>query len=239
MLGYKTDVGNVRKVNEDYLGFAENEKYRLYIVADGMGGHNAGEVASKYAVTEILEKVKNINFDNDISTELIKCVKSANEKIYNESKTNEEFSGMGTTVTLALVFKDKLYVAHVGDSSCFVLVGDDIKKVTKDHSFVQELIDIGSISEEEAKNHPNKNIITRSLGFTEKLEVDVYELLIKGIRKIILCTDGLTNYINMSELKEVIGQDENAEACERLVGIAKNRGGSDNISIIVSEGENC
>lgn len=239
MLGYKTDVGNVRKINEDYLGFTENEKYRLYIVADGMGGHNAGEVASKYAVTEILNKVKNINFDNNISTELINCVKGANEKIYNESIINEEYKGMGTTVTLALIFKDKLYIAHVGDSSCYVLEGDNIKKITKDHSFVQELIDIGSISEEEAKNHPNKNIITRSLGFSKELEVDVYELLIKGIRKIILCTDGLTNYINNDELKEVVQQDENTEACERLVSVAKNRGGSDNISIIVSEGENC
>ncbi|MHC1683248.1 MAG: Stp1/IreP family PP2C-type Ser/Thr phosphatase [Clostridiaceae bacterium] len=239
MLGYKTDVGNVRKINEDYLGFTENEKYRLYIVADGMGGHNAGEVASKYAVTEILNKAKNINFDNNISTELINCVKGANEKIYKESIINEEYKGMGTTVTLALIFKDKLYVAHVGDSSCYVLEGDNIKKITKDHSFVQELIDIGSISEEEAKNHPNKNIITRSLGFSKELEVDVYELLIKGIRKIILCTDGLTNYINNDELKEVIEQDENTVACERLVSVAKNRGGSDNISIIVSEGENC
>lgn len=239
MLGYKTDVGNVRKINEDYLGFTENEKYRLYIIADGMGGHNAGEVASKYAVTEILNKVKNINFDYNISAELINCVKGANEKIYNESIINEEYKGMGTTVTLALIFKDKLYVAHVGDSSCYVLEGDNIKKITKDHSFVQELIDIGSISEEQAKNHPNKNIITRSLGFSKELEVDVYELLIKGIRKIILCTDGLTNYINNDELKEVVQQDKNTEACERLVSVAKNRGGSDNISIIVSEGENC
>lgn len=238
MLGYKTDVGSVRKVNEDYLGFDENEKYRLYIIADGMGGHKAGEVASRYAVTEIIEKLKRINFDNDAKKELIDAVKSANRKVYNESKANEDLRGMGTTVTLALIVNKKLYVAHVGDSSCFVLTKDGMKKVTKDHSFVQELIDIGSISEEEAKNHPNKNIITRSLGFFQELEVDIYELPMEIISKIILCTDGLTNYITINELKEVVEQNSNTEACERLINIAKARGGSDNISIIVGEGEN-
>lgn len=238
MVGYKTDVGNVRKINEDYLGFLENEKFRLYVMADGMGGHNAGEVASEFAVTEIIDQFENADFYGDISKELVKIVQAANEKIYDHSKTRDEYSGMGTTVTVALVFDNNLYVAHVGDSCCFVVINDDIKKITKDHSFVQELIDSGSISEEEAKNHPNKNIITRSLGFFKEVEVDTYIWPMDGIRKIILCTDGLTNYVTIHEIYEVVSQENISEACSRLVNVAKMRGGSDNISIIVCEGEN-
>lgn len=238
MLGFKTDVGNVRKVNEDHLGFIEKGKFRLYVIADGMGGHNAGEVASKFAVNEIINRFKQCNLYEDISLRLVEFVKLANEKIYNYGKIKDEYSGMGTTVTVALVFGNKLSVAHVGDSSCFVIKNNKIIKITKDHSFVQELIDIGSISEEEAKKHPNRNIITRSLGFFEEIEVDLYTLPMTNINKIILCTDGLTNYINNDELQEVVLKNDNVQACELLVNIAKMRGGNDNISIIVSEGEN-
>lgn len=238
MLGYKTDVGNVRKVNQDYLGFVEKEDFRLYVMADGMGGHNAGEIASEFAVKELIYQFENLDYDYDIGTKFVEVVKLVNKKIYNYSKVKDEYNGMGTTITTALVINEKLYVAHVGDSSCFIIENNKIKKITKDHSFVQELIDIGSISEEEAKNHPNRNIITRSLGFFEELEVDMFILPISNISKIILCTDGLTNYVSKDEIKEVVLQGNNIEACERLINIAKTRGGSDNISIIVSEGEN-
>lgn len=238
MVGYKTDVGNVRKINEDFLGFLENENFRLYVIADGMGGHNAGDVASKCAVNEIIEQFKNTDFIDEVGNKLVEIVKLANEKVYNYSKLKVEYNGMGTTLTVALIHNNILYVSHVGDSSCFILKNDKINKVTKDHSFVQELIDIGSISEEEAKNHPNRNIITRSLGFFESVDIDIFVQPLEGISKVILCTDGLTNYISNDELYDALLEDNNNDVCEYLVNIAKMRGGRDNISIIVSEGEN-
>lgn len=238
MVGALSDVGNVRKINEDYVGYYENENFRVYIVADGMGGHNAGEIASKMAVDKTIDHIKAFMEVKDIKEILKEGILLANEEIYKLSLTNQSLSGMGTTITACLISKGEIIIANIGDSGCFVIKDNDIIKVTKDHSLVQELIDEGSITEAQARNHPNKNIITRALGTGSRVEVDIFELPLQGIRKILLSTDGLTNEVEPREILECVQTcSDNISICKELIEIAKSRGGRDNISVMIFEGE--
>ena len=237
MVGLLSDVGNTRMLNEDYIGYYEDEAKKLYIVADGVGGHNAGEVASKLAVDTAISMLKSLEDFKDINSSIKEAVMASNKEIYNLSKENGKLNGMGTTITACLIVKDELYVANVGDSSCYIIKDNVINKVTKDHSLVQELVDNGSITEEEAKVHPNRNIITRALGTNPSVEVDIFKENVEGINKIILCSDGLTNYVMTTELLQIALESDIQQACERLVELSKLRGGRDNISVIVIEGE--
>lgn len=237
MVGFKTDVGNFRKLNEDNLGVYESDIYSLYIIADGMGGHNAGEVASKTAVDLILEYAKNYFDSDDVVNFIRKAVNHANEKVFMLQKDNDSLSGMGTTINLCLVCKGVNYIANIGDSSCFMINSNGITKITKDHSLVQQLIDNGSITEEEAKTHPNKNIITRALGTASKVEVDIFEIDITSDAKFVLCTDGLSNEVSNNEIYDIVTKNSEQDACEKLVELSKLKGGKDNISVIVFEGE--
>lgn len=238
MVGFITDVGNVRKLNEDYIDFYEDNEKSIYVVADGMGGHNAGEVASKLAATSMISYIKSNFNEEDIKNVFIKAVKFANEKVYNYSLTSNKLNGMGTTITASLIYKDKVFIANVGDSSCFIINNSNIKKITRDHSLVQELVDEGTITEKEAKNHPNKNIITRAVGTKDNVEPDIYELSKNKIEHILLCTDGLTNDISNQELVYLVELSENYnEFCKRVLELAKSRGARDNISLIIVGGE--
>lgn len=237
MVGMITDVGNFRKINEDYVGYYIDETKEIYVVADGMGGHNAGEVASELAVNTVIEYLKNIE-EIDIEWQLTKAIKKANENIFELSHTKKEYEGMGTTITVAFIKKGKMVVGNVGDSSCYIIDKDDkILKVTKDHSLVQQLVDNGTITEEEALIHPNKNVITRALGTSDLVIVDTFVLDLKEIKKTILCTDGLTNDIIPKEMCDIIIKNNNKNACKDLVEFSKGKGGKDNISVIVFEGE--
>jgi PPM family protein phosphatase len=233
-----SDIGNIRTTNEDSLGsYIDNEK-KIYVIADGMGGYNAGEVASKLAVDSIIGYVKlNFNSNDNIYSLLKDAVLFANKKILEIAKDDLELTGMGTTVTACLIKDNSLIVANVGDSRCYVIKNSDIYKITKDHSYVQELIDSGSISEEEAVRHPQKNIITRALGVTSDIEVDLFEVDLSEIKKIILCTDGLTNEVNKSEILELVINNDEEKACSKLIELSKLKGGKDNISVIVFRGE--
>ena len=238
MVGMITDIGNFRKINEDYVEYYIDETKEIYIVADGMGGHNAGEIASELAVSSIINYLKNMEDVEDIEYELIKAIKKANENIFKLSHKKEEYDGMGTTVTTAFIKKEKMVVGNVGDSSCYIIDKDDnIIKVTKDHSLVQQLVDSGSITEEEARIHPNRNVITRALGTSDLVIVDTFLLDLKQIKKVILCTDGLTNDIKPKEMYDIIVTNNNENACRLLVESCKKKGGKDNISVIVFEGE--
>lgn len=236
MVSYLSDVGNIRKVNQDYAGYFESEYLRLYVVADGMGGHNAGEIASKLAVDYIIQYV-NENKDEEIEKNIIDAIKFSNKSIHEKSQESDIYSGMGTTITACIIRNKEAVVANVGDSSCFIVNKKGIEKVTKDHSLVQQLLDNGSITEAEALHHPNKNIITRSLGINEKIEVDTFKLNVDEVYKFIICTDGLTNYVSKDEIKEIVLAEKNSEACKRLIELSKLRGGRDNITVIVFEGE--
>lgn len=237
MVGFLSDVGNVRKINEDYLGYHEDSEKKIYIVADGMGGHNAGEVASKLAVEKTLEYIKTSNCLEDVEAVLREAVQFANKKVYEFSKTDGSLNGMGTTATVCFIKADKMLVANVGDSRCYVIDRFGIKQVTKDHSLVQELVDNGSITAEEAAVHPNKNIMTRALGTAPKVDVDIFEVDLKEISRIVLCTDGLSNSLSDREMFEIITSSNISTACQRLVDISKQRGGRDNITVIIFEGE--
>lgn len=238
MVGMITDIGNFRKINEDYVEYYIDETKEIYIVADGMGGHNAGEIASELAVSSIINYLNNMEDVEDIEYELIKAIKKANENIFKLSHEKQKYDGMGTTVTVAFVKKGKMVVGNVGDSSCYIIDKDDnIIKVTKDHSLVQQLVDSGSITEEEARIHPNRNVITRALGTSDLVIADTFLLDLKQIKKVILCTDGLTNDIKPKEMYDIIVTNNNENACRILVESCKKKGGKDNISVIVFEGE--
>lgn len=237
MVGMLSDIGNYRKVNQDSVGYYEEENKRFYVIADGMGGHNAGEIASKLAIKVTIEYIKQNLQSDDIERHLHEAVKKANSKIFEYAKRDESLKGMGTTITACYIYGNKAAMANVGDSSGIVIIDGDIKKITKDHSLVQQLVDIGDITEEAAKNHPNKNIITRALGTDEDVNVDIFELDLKGINKIVLCTDGLTNKVSLSEIYDIINNYEDETCCQRLIDLSKSKDSRDNISVIVFEGE--
>ena len=221
MLGILSDIGNVREINEDFVDYYEGERFKIYIVADGMGGHNAGEVASKLAVEETIDYVKYYEDLKDMKTLLIDAIEYANTKIYNYAKEKEKFKGMGTTITCCILDNNgNMIVANVGDSSCYIL-------------------DEGTITKEEANTHPNKNVITRALGTNLFVQVDTFNIKLDEVCKVLLCTDGLTNYANEQEMCDILLRNEknNKETCKQLVELSKLKGGKDNISVILFEGE--
>lgn len=238
MISMISDIGNKRSLNEDYAGYLEKENYKIYVVADGMGGHNAGEVASKMAVEAIVNYISE-NINNKNYNEILKkAIKTANNEIYDFASTSEKLNGMGTTVTACLVINNKGFVANVGDSSCFLIRNNKIKKITKDHSLVQELLDLGTISEEEAFNHPKKNIITRAVGTSKEILIDVFEIDILKDDIIMLCSDGLTNEIQKNRVLEILNSAKSLKnACEKLVLEAKSNGGRDNITVLLFGGD--
>lgn len=236
LLGIETNVGNKRTFNEDSVGYYEEEDFGIFVIADGMGGHNAGEVASKIAIDTIIEYVINHKKDRSEEEILNEAILSANRKIYRESLLNESCNGMGTTLVGAFVRGNNLTMVNIGDSRGYILKDGQLVKVTKDHSLVQELLDNGTITNEEAKNHPNKNVITRALGTNPVVTADYYSLDIRGVSKILLCSDGLTNEVSEEDIFRVL-QGYNGNQCMELINMSKKNGGRDNISIIIFKGE--
>jgi protein phosphatase len=238
MVGLVSDVGLKRTLNEDFASYLEKEEFKIYVVADGMGGHNAGEVASQMAAERIVSYVDE-KFSSSNARNLIEeAVKKVNTDIFNYSNTNEKLSGMGTTVTVFFVTKEFIHIANVGDSCCFAIRNNEIKKITKDHSLVQELVDSGSISEKEAENHPKKNIITRALGTSSSVSVDVFELNNDEYELYILCSDGLTNELTKEEILQVATEEKDyIKSADRLVALAKENGGRDNITVLLFGGD--
>lgn len=238
MVGLVTDVGVKRKLNEDYALYLEKENFKIYVVADGMGGHNAGEVASEMASKRIIDYVEEKFSSSNLENLIVEAIEKANRDIFNFSNTSESLSGMGTTVTASLMTKDFIHVANVGDSSCFGIRKNEIIKITKDHSLVQELVDMGSISEKEAENHPKKNIITRALGTSGSVCVDVFCLQNKEYDSYLLCSDGLTNELTKDEILQILMEEKDYEyMANKLVNLAKEKGGRDNITVLLFGGD--
>lgn len=237
MVGLASDVGKIRSLNEDYANYLERNDFHVYILADGMGGHNAGEVASKMAVESVLRYI-DVYFDKRNEDEIIsKAIRSANRRIYRYSLTNDNLAGMGTTVVACMMTSKYLWIANVGDSCCLGYRQGEITKITKDHSLVQELVDMGTISEQEAKHHPKKNIITRALGIAEKVDVDVYEIN-DTYELFLLCSDGLTNEISYEEMERIIStHSDYKEIADSLVELANTKGGRDNVTVLLFGGE--
>ena len=238
MVGIVSDIGMVRNLNEDYAKYLECNDFKIYVVADGMGGHNAGEVASKMAAEGIVNYVGENFSENTKDVVLKNAIEKVNKDIYFHSLKNDCLNGMGTTITACLITKDWIKIANVGDSSCFGITNNEIIKITKDHSLVQELVDSGSISVNEAANHPKKNIITRAIGTSDKVNVDIFDIIENKYDKYVLCSDGLTNELTKEDIIKVINEEKDLSlACERLVNIAKYKGGRDNITVLLFGGE--
>lgn len=240
-------IGLVRKVNEDSFYCQKEYEYGkpyLCIVADGMGGHNAGEIASKMAVTEIKkyideELVKSVGYKLDDYKKLVKdAFLFANKAVYNRSIENVEYSGMGTTLTLALIVENNLIIGHVGDSRIYLIKDEKISKITEDHSYVAELIRNGTIKPEEANHHPQKNLITRALGTSSDLEVDIKNITLENGDFILMCTDGLSNMLSNNEILDtIISFKECKKVCHELINKANANGGLDNVTVVVIEVE--
>jgi protein phosphatase len=234
----KTDIGRIRSKNEDSL-YVDQKHMRIFIVADGMGGHNAGEVASKMAIEQVSESIKNkfdsisTNDEAQIKRVIEDAIYEGNKEIYNQSLSHNSWDGMGTTITMALFIDHKLYFAHVGDSRAYMLRQKELTQLTEDHTLVSELMKNGSITEVEAKTHPKRNVITKALGTEISPIPDILSVDVDDGDVIILCTDGLTNMVDDYLIKNSFLNDSNLQdACDFLVDEANNRGGFDNITLI-------
>ena len=234
-----TDVGLVREHNEDDVrtGLLENSAWA--VVCDGMGGSNAGEVASQNGVRVISDEIA-ASYNADASGNAIKymlhgAICNANTVIFNLSEEYEEFSGMGTTAVVAMVARGAVHVCHVGDSRAYLIREDSIRQLTKDHSLIQQLIDAGTVTPEEAKTHPQRNLITRCLGVHPTVESDYSEHPVQPGDVVLLCSDGLTNYVDDGEILEFAKQMDPSALIRQLVATAKERGGGDNVTIAVIE----
>lgn len=234
--GAITDVGMRRKINEDNYYVNDDDKFPYAIVADGMGGHEAGEVASMMAIDFIKTRIKEELTDKLDYVEAGEAVRqafiSANSIIFNYAKNHYKVMGMGTTTTFAMILCGKIITAHVGDSRAYKVSDNNITQITRDHSYVQELVSRGEISKEMAKYHPRKNYITRAMGAEDTVKVDVSIKPYNG-ETIVLTSDGLTNYLDDEEILGYIKKyDSLQKACEALRDTANARGGSDNITVI-------
>ncbi|PAB58869.1 Stp1/IreP family PP2C-type Ser/Thr phosphatase [Anaeromicrobium sediminis] len=234
-LGACTHKGKVRDLNEDAFYVTEND-IQLFAVADGMGGHNAGEVASETAIHTIAEYInKNkemINSKDSILALLKEAVQKANEHVYHKAEKNTGYKGMGTTLTVALLLT-KIYLAHVGDSRAYLIEEEKISQITDDHSLVAELLKNGTITEDEAKVHPQRNMITRAIGTDKKVKIDLYSSPVKKGDILVLCTDGLSNLMEDWEIRDKFLKSPSIDlACNELVQLANDRGGVDNITVI-------
>lgn len=234
----KTDIGKVRTLNQDTVyscGSCVGTLSNLFIVADGMGGHKAGDYASAYAVNAI-ERIVADNNDTEPIRVMREAIETANSEIFEKS-LEEDFAGMGTTLVCATVQKDTLYVANVGDSRLYV-ISDKIKQITKDHSLVEEMIRAGELDREVARFHPDKNIITRAIGTDPKVLIDFFEVELNKGDVILMCTDGLTNMVSDDEIEDIVkGSDDVKEIVSLLVEKANENGGKDNIGVVLARFE--
>lgn len=232
----KTDIGKAREINQDYYYIPITDKLDLYILADGMGGYNGGEVASKLAIDSVKKYIEN-NFEKEKETKesILNLIKSAieyaNMIVYKKSKEVKELEGMGTTLDVCLIYNNKIFIGHVGDSRIYRIRQNVMRKLTKDHSYVQKLIEDGTITREEAMTHPKKNMLMKALGCTPYVEPDVRarNYIVGDI--LIMCSDGLTNMVKEEEIYKTVIEDA-VEAPKKLIEQANKLGGYDNITVI-------
>lgn len=235
----KTDVGLMRTINQDSIFVSKKpigKLPNLFIVADGMGGHKAGDVASRMAIEKFVKYVCTTHM-TDPANILDSGIISINKEIYHLAESNRDYSGMGTTFVVATLTDNHLYIANVGDSRLYV-VGRDIKQITRDHSLVEDMVRMGMIAREEARTHYKKNVITKAIGVAEDKSAvpDIFEIEIEEGDKLLLCSDGLTNMIEDYEIRKIIAGSDNLEdAVNSLINQANENGGKDNISVVLVE----
>ncbi len=235
-----SDLGKTRPNNEDFATTELYNDYAILILADGMGGHSGGEIASDIAVKSAMEYIKSKLEKNLSSKEILsvlrEAVKKANEEVYKASENDKELFGMGTTIDICVIKEKDVFIAHVGDSRVYKITKKgEIEKITRDHSLVEYMVETGAITPEEAAHHPQKNIITRALGTNPLVEADTFTTQIDKSDKLLLCTDGLTNMVEEERIADLLSQSKSPDsAAKSLVEEANKKGGTDNITVIVA-----
>lgn len=234
-----TDIGRKRELNEDYIytsGQPIGALPNLFIVADGMGGHKAGDYASMHTVDRFVEVIRELGEEHGVQDAINEAVTAANAYIYQRSRDNSNLSGMGTTLVLASCIGNEAIVANIGDSRLYLVNDDAMTQITRDHSLVEEMVTLGGIDREMARNHPDKNIITRAVGVKEKVAADFFEVDLTKGDKLLLCSDGLTNMLRDEEIYQIIQDNKELEqAAKALVDAANENGGRDNIAVVLVE----
>ena len=233
-----THIGRRRDMNQDYMYTSTTpvgSLPNLFVVADGMGGHNAGEYASRFTVDKMVEVISQ-NRQQEPVAAMKEALTEANSQLLEEAGADPSKSGMGTTVVAATVIGDLLHVANIGDSRLYVIDHEAIRQITRDHSLVEEMVRLGEMDKAAAKVHPDKNIITRAIGVTRELAVDFFEVDLRPGDMILLCSDGLTNMVEDEEIKEIVLEQKNiVEKAEKLINTANENGGKDNITVVLIE----
>lgn len=232
-----SDIGKVRESNQDCFAVSVDGAQPVWaVVCDGMGGANGGYYASNTAVGAFSHGM-DISFEGlkskQIENVMCEAVKNANQSVYKTSLEQPELSGMGTTLVAAVVLGDSAHIVHVGDSRAYLIGGDKISRLTTDHSVVQQLVELGQITEEEARVHPEKNMITRAVGVKEDVSADAGSVKLRKNDAILLCSDGLSNLVEEEEMRDIVATTPHEEAAELLISLALSRGGADNITAVI------
>lgn len=230
-----TDIGRKRKLNQDFVYSSDEPVGNLpnvYIVADGMGGHQAGDYASKCTVETMVREIRGC-FEKSPIRILSKAIRIANDQVRKKAREDESLLGMGTTVVAATCLGKYLQVANVGDSRLYI-INDEVRQITRDHSLVEEMVRMGGIDREAARNHPDKNIITRAIGARDTIEIDFFHEELKSGDIVLMCSDGLTNMLEDEEIGRILRSQGTIEKrAEELIEAANQNGGRDNIAVIV------
>ncbi len=231
------DIGKCREINQDYIFVSEEpigNLPNLFLVADGMGGHKAGDLASEYTVAKVQEAVSKSM--QTIPYQILKgAFQYANQKLLEKAGESDSYTGMGTTLVAATVKNNAVYVVNVGDSRLYK-IGDKIEQITEDHSLVEEMVRMGEISKEQARNHPDKNIITKAIGVSDTVEPDYFDTDLQKGECLLMCSDGLTNMVSDRQIKEIVELRTDLESCAKeLIRAANQNGGRDNIAVVLIE----
>lgn len=239
-LGMRSDKGKVRTVNEDFCyagtGLLNGDEYALLAVADGIGGHQAGDVASQTAIDRFRQEVPRLLLQAGEPLQVLgQAVRIANQAVYGLAGTNPSFAGMGTTLTAAMLWRGRIYAAHVGDTRMYLCGDDQCRQLTDDHSLVGELIKNGGLSEEEAQRHPQRNLIMRALGTEPEVEVDLLTKTLQPGNVVLLCSDGLSTLIGRDALTGYMNMTDSLQTiADELVDLANSLGGYDNITVVMA-----
>ena len=235
----ETNIGRKRQLNQDYVfssGKPIGNMPNLFIVADGMGGHKAGDYASRYTVETIEREIK-ASFEKNPSIIIQKAIRTANKEIRQRASEDPNLYGMGTTVVVATVIGRYLQVANVGDSRLYIANGQEIRQITRDHSLVEEMVRLGGIKREEARLHPDKNIITRAIGAKDDVDIDFFTVELRPSDRILMCSDGLTNMVEDHDILKVLNEHQDdktlVETARALIDTTNQNGGKDNIAVVL------
>jgi len=231
-----TDIGLKRSMNQDFIFTSEGpvgNLPNLFVVADGMGGHNAGDFASRYGVSVLVESVRKDQNFNPVKI-LRNAIEAANREIFSQSQIDPAMAGMGTTTVVCTIVGGYAYVANVGDSRLYV-AGSELTQISQDHSLIAEMVRLGELTPEQGKNHPDKNIITRAVGTSEEVRIDFFDIKLEAGSQVLMCSDGLTNMVEDSRIFEILKDEETENKVQKLIDEANANGGKDNIAVVLVE----